>query len=109
MVVVGEVVVEFVAGAKAADLNGIVLPVGRSALLPSEPVLVSTRDVRDDRDDEPPMVNAPVSASALVNPSNPPLGALGAVPELGVEEITCLLYTSPSPRDLSTSRMPSSA
>ena len=24
-------------------------------------------------------------------------------------EITCLLYTSPSPRDLSTSRMPSSA
>ena len=26
-----------------------------------------------------------------------------------VQEITCLLYTSPSPRDLSTSRMPSSA
>ena len=26
-----------------------------------------------------------------------------------VENITCLLYTSPSPRDLSTSRMPSSA
>ena len=25
------------------------------------------------------------------------------------EEETCLLYTSPSPRDLSTSRMPSSA
>ena len=25
------------------------------------------------------------------------------------EEDTCLLYTSPSPRDLSTSRMPSSA
>ena len=24
-------------------------------------------------------------------------------------EMTCLLYTSPSPRDLSTSRMPSSA
>ena len=24
-------------------------------------------------------------------------------------EVTCLLYTSPSPRDLSTSRMPSSA
>ena len=28
--------------------------------------------------------------------------------ELG-KEIACLLYTSPSPRDLSTSRMPSSA
>ena len=27
----------------------------------------------------------------------------------GAEAITCLLYTSPSPRDLSTSRMPSSA
>ena len=30
-------------------------------------------------------------------------------PELSVEEKICLLYTSPSPRDLSTSRMPSSA
>ena len=29
-------------------------------------------------------------------------------PEI-VEKIICLLYTSPSPRDLSTSRMPSSA
>ena len=27
----------------------------------------------------------------------------------GNENIVCLLYTSPSPRDLSTSRMPSSA
>ena len=27
----------------------------------------------------------------------------------GFEHIICLLYTSPSPRDLSTSRMPSSA
>ena len=26
-----------------------------------------------------------------------------------VDTLTCLLYTSPSPRDLSTSRMPSSA
>ena len=26
-----------------------------------------------------------------------------------VRHLTCLLYTSPSPRDLSTSRMPSSA
>ena len=29
--------------------------------------------------------------------------------ELGVDYYVCLLYTSPSPRDLSTSRMPSSA
>ena len=33
--------------------------------------------------------------------------ALAAVFEVDVT--TCLLYTSPSPRDLSTSRMPSSA
>ena len=26
-----------------------------------------------------------------------------------IEDLFCLLYTSPSPRDLSTSRMPSSA
>ena len=30
-------------------------------------------------------------------------------PNAGVVPIPCLLYTSPSPRDLSTSRMPSSA
>ncbi len=29
--------------------------------------------------------------------------------ELTKESVICLLYTSPSPRDLSTSRMPSSA
>ena len=29
--------------------------------------------------------------------------------DMGLLGITCLLYTSPSPRDLSTSRMPSSA
>ena len=42
----------------------------------------------------------------IKNPVNPDLSLwLG-----GVERIyTCLLYTSPSPRDLSTSRMPSSA
>ena len=32
-----------------------------------------------------------------------------AVDECGNEDTACLLYTSPSPRDLSTSRMPSSA
>ena len=29
--------------------------------------------------------------------------------QIGAQSIICLLYTSPSPRDLSTSRMPSSA
>ena len=32
-----------------------------------------------------------------------------AAREQGLQNISCLLYTSPSPRDLSTSRMPSSA
>jgi len=34
---------------------------------------------------------------------------LGAIDAATDEENVCLLYTSPSPRDLSTSRMPSSA
>ena len=38
----------------------------------------------------------------------PKLGGSGEV-EFTQQEWTCLLYTSPSPRDLSTSRMPSSA
>ena len=33
----------------------------------------------------------------------------GTIDLMLMEAITCLLYTSPSPRDLSTSRMPSSA
>ena len=32
-----------------------------------------------------------------------------ATQTITVQDTTCLLYTSPSPRDLSTSRMPSSA
>ena len=36
-------------------------------------------------------------------------GVLVHVAESGDKVYTCLLYTSPSPRDLSTSRMPSSA
>ena len=37
------------------------------------------------------------------------VGAMGGGIEIGDNNIICLLYTSPSPRDLSTSRMPSSA
>ena len=36
--------------------------------------------------------------------------ALTGIKQFGLEPLAgCLLYTSPSPRDLSTSRMPSSA
>ena len=38
------------------------------------------------------------------------IGSLvGGLKEKGLGDVACLLYTSPSPRDLSTSRMPSSA
>ena len=60
-----------------------------------------------------PMPNAtpPELAAAISNKGG--MGACGAL-FLGAKEIRswvndCLLYTSPSPRDLSTSRMPSSA
>ena len=36
-------------------------------------------------------------------------GRAGPGPPMKVKDLGCLLYTSPSPRDLSTSRMPSSA
>ena len=38
-----------------------------------------------------------------------PFGAFAAGEKTKGRYKTCLLYTSPSPRDLSTSRMPSSA
>ena len=53
------------------------------------------------------------SADALLVEARCLLGS--AVPDGGAvivgrpRDMTCLLYTSPSPRDLSTSRMPSSA
>ena len=56
-----------------------------------------------------------ILAISLIKPSRFET-AIEKTTELGVSEIypmvtqnTCLLYTSPSPRDLSTSRMPSSA
>ena len=49
----------------------------------------------------------------FLRPDNTVLPALRAVSDWassqGYEPAACLLYTSPSPRDLSTSRMPSSA
>ena len=51
--------------------------------------------------------NSPVSVKLV---SEPGVGTIAVgVAKAGADIITCLLYTSPSPRDLSTSRMPSSA
>ena len=64
------------------------------------------------------MVGMVVGALVLwrVLPDGPPTVALMVVLVLGAVFVgvqavlrSCLLYTSPSPRDLSTSRMPSSA
>ena len=46
----------------------------------------------------------------VVEKADPHIGLLHRGTEKLIEQKTyCLLYTSPSPRDLSTSRMPSSA
>ena len=62
-------------------------------------------------------INFAVLVASLIVASTPlVLAALGelvveksGVLNLGVEGMICLLYTSPSPRDLDLSRMPSSA
>ena len=53
-----------------------------------------------------PAVNRFNVAEGAVQRTDQSFGGIGSQPGFGG---TCLLYTSPSPRDLSTSRMPSSA
>eukprot|EP00831_Metopus_contortus_P069265 TRINITY_DN6218_c0_g1_i2.p2 TRINITY_DN6218_c0_g1~~TRINITY_DN6218_c0_g1_i2.p2 ORF type:complete len:107 (-),score=20.76 TRINITY_DN6218_c0_g1_i2:142-462(-) len=73
----------------------------KSCLQPAPKVLVSCRDA-----------NGKDNALAVGYCGNcsydPPMVMVGIVPSRYSYNI-CLLYTSPSPRDLSTSRMPSSA
>ena len=45
----------------------------------------------------------------LAIPDRKPVGAIIAIMEIWGVNDTCLLYTSPSPRDRQKSRMPSSA
>ena len=71
------------------------------------PMVVPPSDLRDqeakpvktEEKVEPPTLKIPFIKQPVPQPS----------PEVIVTAVTCLLYTSPSPRDLSTSRMPSSA
>ena len=54
-------------------------------------------------------VQEPVLENRNVVPDNMRVLSPVAIPWPGNPAASCLLYTSPSPRDLSTSRMPSSA
>ena len=49
------------------------------------------------------------SGVCLVTIGQPQLSYAGRLKDAVINFVDCLLYTSPSPRDLSTSRMPSSA
>ena len=53
--------------------------------------------------------NPKISRERLHVPGPDFIDRVYAVSDRNVRVLTCLLYTSPSPRDLSTSRMPSSA
>ena len=52
---------------------------------------------------------ATLAAFAILLGAVPELPAPLAAPVFAADEDTCLLYTSPSPRDTERSRMPSSA
>ena len=54
------------------------------------------------------IVASDIMAKRLVT-LDPEVDVFQAIKILVKNKISCLLYTSPSPRDLSTSRMPSSA
>ena len=53
---------------------------------------------------------SPLAAEGMYGGEAPGAGIITGIGRIaGRECVVCLLYTSPSPRDLSTSRMPSSA
>ena len=56
-----------------------------------------------------PCVNDPKHNEALTQYANERIDSLTRNLYRETDHCNCLLYTSPSPRDLSTSRMPSSA
>ena len=60
--------------------------------------------ILDYKDGYPPTINHSEPTKKVLEAANRIVGEKAGMPYL-----SCLLYTSPSPRDLSTSRMPSSA
>ena len=86
----------------------------RQSLLARLPELRTTRP--PDSDVERMFTDLMSRRDLLAGPGAPPSDALHNMLEFGIDKKwtlvyndLCLLYTSPSPRDLSTSRMPSSA
>ena len=103
---------------------------------PTAPVPVSLVNIPSPSQDDPPLMSFPDQALGLSPPESPRLSPGDTSPSIPATELLynlgqmakacslrsllphpetedhpmdCLLYTSPSPRDLSTSRMPSSA
>ena len=93
-----EVIVDHaLAGAKKPKVKGVVEAASRTANTKKKMSLEdSITDWLIDDDDTPDTAERGRIASAETL-------------QLNLEDTSCLLYTSPSPRDLSTSRMPSSA
>ena len=79
----------------------------RKALEILENNLVLTRNVNRQYDDSFAVEGAKIGSTLRIRLPDRALVTDGAA--LQVQDDNCLLYTSPSPRDLSTSRMPSSA
>ena len=96
------------AGVASSPVTWLVI-VGRPRLSSSASVPSPSSSFSFDRVPDPvstPSDPVPVPLTDPV-PDDPSAPAPASVPSY--PSITCLLYTSPSPRDLSTSRMPSSA
>ena len=75
---------------------------GWSPLIECRAILLQLRIENDSNDRVPKLLG--IIMRGMIVPSE-----RWRVATIGDWEMTCLLYTSPSPRDLSTSRMPSSA
>ena len=83
------------------------LAAGCTAILkPSEIAPLSSMVIAEILDE----AKVPAGVFNLVNGMGPVVGeAMSAHPDIDMMSFTCLLYTSPSPRDRTRSRMPSSA
>ena len=97
--------------AGAADLEGAFLAI---AATDDSEVNIGVYEDAEERAmlvnvvDVPPLCNFILPAIVRSGPLAIAISTAGASPALA-KRMNCLLYTSPSPRDLSTSRMPSSA